>query len=183
MIIYFVRRTYNFFFFFFASVKQFYKTGIRGTITSPNYPENYGFMKDYYWRLATYGERIIELTLDFLDIELADDCAKDFLKVFDGPNPRASLLKTYCGVTPNEEATVKSTLNYMYLHFRADNNKDRRGFKIRWKAMVPIKTPPGVATRKTTFITTISTTETKPDGMIKYLLLFSNNDPLKNISQ
>ena len=48
-------------------------------------------MKDYYWTVATYGGRAIELTVDFLNIESAGDCAKDFLKVFDELNARVTL--------------------------------------------------------------------------------------------
>ena len=97
-------------------------------------------MKDYYWRVATYSGRVIELTVDFLDIESGGGCAKDFLKVFDGLNARATLLKTYCGENPRDAATITSSRNYVYLHFRADGDKDGRGFKVTWKAITPLMT-------------------------------------------
>ena len=115
-------------------------------------------MKDYYWRVATYGGRAIELTVDFLNIESAGDCAKDFLKVFDGLNARATLLKTYCGDFQKDEATVTSSRNYVYLHFRADDERDGGGFKITWKAVIPVKTISGSAARETTVRKTVRTT-------------------------
>ena len=149
-----------------VSVKEIYKTGIRGTIESPNFPENYGFMKDYYWRVATYGGRVIELTVDFLDIESAGDCAKDFLKVFDGLNARATLLKTYCGDTSKVATTITSSRNYMYLHFRADGDNDGRGFKVIWKALTPVKATLGTTIKQKT-VTTASggLTKRKLEGM------------------
>ena len=137
-------------------MRQFYKAGVRGTITSPNYPENYGFVKDYYWRLATYGGRVIELTLDFLDIESAGNCTKDFLKVFDGLNARANLLKTYCGETPMDAAAITSSRNYMYLHFQADGNNDGKGFKVIWKAKTVVETTPGGVGKTTTTVSVTS---------------------------
>ena len=119
-------------------------------------------MKDYYWRVATYRGRVIELTVDFLDIEFAGDCAKDFLKVFDGLNARATLLKTYCGETPMDTATITSSRNYVYLHFRADGNNDGKGFKVIWKAETVVKTTPG-GVRKTR--TTATTAAVRLEGM------------------
>ena len=135
------------------SVKRFYTPGVQGVITSPNYPRNYGYMKDYYWRLATYRGRVIEITIDFLDIESDPNCAKDFLKVYDGVSINAPLLKTFCGGNPSGAATVRSSRYYAYLHFKADGTNDGKGFRVTWKALKPVTS-------------TASTTNTiKPEGI------------------
>ena len=126
-------------------VKRFYKPGVQGVITSPNYPSNYGYLKDYYWRLATYRGRVIEITIDFLDIESDPNCAKDFLKVYDGVNANARLLETWCGRNPSGAATVRSSRQYAYLHFKADESNDGTGFRVTWKALNPtIAKPEGI---------------------------------------
>ena len=43
----------------------------------------------------------------------------------------------------------------MYLHFRADGDKDRKGFKITWRAITPIKMSPGDTKQST--VATITT--------------------------
>ena len=115
-------------------------------------------MKDYYWRVATYSGRVIELTVDFLDIESGGGCAKDFLKVFDGLNARATLLKTYCGETPRDVATITSSRNYVYLHFRADGDKDGTRFKVTWKAIISARVSPSVHSSRVTGVNATLTT-------------------------
>ena len=118
-------------------------------------------MKDYYWRVTTYGGRVIELTVDFLDIESPGDCAKKFLKVFDGPSTNAALLNTYCGDTPKDEPIVVSSRNSVYLHYRSDGERDGGGFKITWKAVIPIKTTSASAARETVVGATVSRVTTE----------------------
>ena len=91
-------------------------------------------MKDFYWRIATYPGRIIELSVDVLDIESSNNCGKDFLKAFDGDTPNAPVLGTFCGDTTHT-TVVTSSRNYLYLHFKADDDKDGKGFRIKWKAV------------------------------------------------
>lgn len=118
-------------------------------------------MKNYYWRVTTYRGRVIELTVDFLDMESAGDCAKDFLKVFDGRSTNAALLNAYCGDSPKDEPTVVSSRNLVYLYFRADGERDGGGFKITWKAVIPVKATSGSAARETMVPTTVSRVTTE----------------------
>ena len=104
-------------------------------------------MKDFYWRIATYPGRIIDLTVDVLDIEPGNNCDKDFLKVFDGDTANALVLGTYCSDTTHNATVITSSRNYLYLHFKADGDKDAKGFRITWKAIAPWKI---VATTSTT---------------------------------
>lgn len=103
-------------------------------------------MKDYYWRIATYRGRVIEITIDSLDIESDPNCAKDFLKVYDGVSTNARLLKTFCGDDPSGAATIRSSRYYAYLHFKADETNDGKGFRVTWKALKPVTSTPSTTT-------------------------------------
>ena len=133
---------------FVVLVRTFYKAGVSGEITSPNYPGSYGVMKDYYWRIATYRGRRIRLTMEVLDIESDSSCTRDFLKVYDGVSTNSALLKTYCGST--ELSSVVSSRQYLYLHFRADASGSGRGFKLTWEAITEVATTTPRATTTTT---------------------------------
>ena len=116
------------------SVKTFYKAGYSGMITSPNYPQNYDVLQDYYWRIATYPRRVIALKFDDFELEGDGDCAKDFVKVYDGLSTRSRLLVTLCG--SKKGAMVSSTNRYIFVHFRSDESNTRKGFKLTWKGII-----------------------------------------------
>lgn len=112
--------------------------GESGLISTPNYPRNYGLNKDYYWTITAPQNKIIELTFEVVDIEGRRDCDKDYLNIFDGSSNVSSLLRTLCGQSqPN---TIVSSANEMYLHFKSDEDTNRQGFKLRWKALEKIIT-------------------------------------------
>lgn len=115
------------------SVKTFYKAGFTGMITSPNYPQNYDVLQDYYWRIATYSGRIVRLKFDDFELEGGGDCTKDFVKVYDGLSTRSRLLETLCG--SKKGAIVSSTKRYIFVHFRSDESVTKRGFNFTWKGI------------------------------------------------
>lgn len=140
-------------------------------------------MKDFYWRIATYPGRFIELTVNFLDIESGSNCDKDFLKVFDGDTTDAPILKTYCSDTSHGAATIISSRNNLYLYFKADGKNDGKGFKITWKAIIPAVTVPGTmitlvtSTNADVTVTAMKATEpvttSKPEGKLNALSCFN----------
>lgn len=124
-------------------METFYVRGESGSISTPNYPGNYGLNKDYYWTITAPQNKIIELTFEVVDIEGRRDCEKDYLNIFDGSSNVSSLLRTFCGQSqPN---TIVSSGNEMYLHFKSDGDTSRQGFKLRWKTLEKV-----VATRAPT---------------------------------
>ena len=111
--------------------RRFTERGTEGVINSPGYPGNYGVKKNYYWTIAVPSGRKIQVAFDDFDVENTEHCGKDFLKVYDGTSDSYTLLKTICGRTL-PEATL-STRNFLYLHFRSDEDVARQGFELRWK--------------------------------------------------
>ena len=121
--------------------RQFYQSGEEGTISSPDYPSNYGIKKNYYWRVEVPEGKRIEVNFDGMDIEYHQGCEKDFLKVYDGSSSGEALLRTYCGKAEPEK--FKSSGRYLYLHFRSDDDRTRKGFQLSWKAF-DVVTPEGI---------------------------------------
>ena len=76
-----------------------------------------------------------------MDIEYHQGCEKDFLKVYDGSSSGEALLRTYCGKAEPEK--FKSSGRYLYLHFRSDDDRTRKGFQLSWKAF-DVVTPEGI---------------------------------------
>ena len=121
--------------------RQFYESGEEGTISSPDYPSNYGIKKNHYWRVKVPEGKRIEVNFDGMDIEYHQGCEKDFLKVYDGSSSGEALLRTYCGKAEPEKFT--SSGRYLYLHFRSDDDGTRKGFQLSWKAF-DVVTPEGI---------------------------------------
>ena len=114
--------------------KTFYESGENGLITSPNYPGNYYAGINYYWVITGERARVIELTVDDVDLEQSLDCKNDFLKIYDGDSKKGTLIRTYCGKLAAVE-TLKSTGNKMHVYFRSDDGNVKPGFKVSWKAI------------------------------------------------
>ena len=130
---------------FYPIVRQYRLSGTEGTIESPNYPSNYGFMKNYYWTIIAPEGKAIELITNELRIEGERNCLKDFLKIYDGESTSSPVLRIYCGIM--NPYPFKSSGPEMYLHFRSDDEIDERGFRIAWKAVDVITTTASTTTQ------------------------------------
>ena len=127
----------------FLVERQFFESGEKGTISSPGYPSNYGIKKNFYWRIEVPQRKKVEISFDNFELEDSPNCVKDFLKVYNGRDAFHSLFGTYCGDTPPEN--LRSSRNYMYLHFQSDDDMTRKGFKVRWRAYEEVQ-PEGIFT-------------------------------------
>ena len=77
------------------------------------------------------------MSFDDFEMENSPNCAKDFLKVYNGRDVFHSLFGTYCGNIPPE--TLRSSRNYIYLHFQSDDDTTRKGFKMQWRTYEEIQ--------------------------------------------
>lgn len=97
-----------------------------GVISSPNYPENYPKETDCIWRIATTpGHRIV---LGFSAFELEDDqeCAYDYVTVYDGDTADSFTLGHFCG--SRIPYRIAASTNDMFMAFKSDGNVQRKGF-------------------------------------------------------
>ena len=108
-----------------------------GTITSPNYPSNYGSHADCSWRITVPNGFVVRLTFIVFDLESSRNCRYDYVKVED---TSGSLIGLYCGT--KAQFTVSSSGRSLYVRFRSDKNVNKGGFRASFTA-VNRRPPPG----------------------------------------
>ncbi|KAM9307657.1 cubilin [Gastrophryne carolinensis] len=102
-----------------------------GSITSPNYPNNYPQNSDCLWTIIVPNGEAVQL--DFQDqfhIEPSENCSSSYLELRDGADSNQRLLAKLCGNTL--PVTYKSLKTAMYLRFRTDSRNPRLGFKAQY---------------------------------------------------
>ncbi|XP_012283189.1 bone morphogenetic protein 1 [Orussus abietinus] len=106
---------------------KFEITAPQGTITSPNYPNDYPGRKDCVWHFTTTPGHRIKLMFTVFDIEPHQECTYDYVAIYDGDSPESLTLGTFCGnKLPHP---ISATGNQMYMVFKSDNTIQRRGFQ------------------------------------------------------
>ncbi|XP_031430543.1 deleted in malignant brain tumors 1 protein-like [Clupea harengus] len=100
----------------------------KGEFFSPNYPGSYPNKANCTWSIQSTGDRIIELSFPFMQVEYRNwdaDCRFDAISVYDGPVSDDRLLHRLCG---NQTLSIKSTKNEMTVLFTSDSTFPYKGF-------------------------------------------------------
>ncbi|KAK4871991.1 hypothetical protein RN001_016115 [Aquatica leii] len=95
-----------------------------GSLHSPNYPQNYDKSDLCEWFIEVEDTHLIELT--FFDLDLAENCDTDFIKVYDGPSAGYPLLQKICGKT--KPGTIRSTRSHMTVELQTGTEFTAKGF-------------------------------------------------------
>ncbi|KAL2100691.1 hypothetical protein ACEWY4_002452 [Coilia grayii] len=107
-------------------------TESKGEFFSPNYPDAYPNNADCIWTIQSTGNRIIELTFPFMQVEYRNwdaHCKFDAISVYDGAMSDNRLLRRMCG---NETQSFNSTRNELTVHFTSDSTFPDKGFHAKW---------------------------------------------------
>nr|XP_046916877.1 tolloid-like protein 1 isoform X2 [Dermatophagoides farinae] len=105
-------------------------TSSNAEIVSPQYPEEYPSKKDCTWLfIATLGHRIKIVFEDF-ELEPQQECAYDFVAIYDGDTPSGQTLGRFCG--SKEPHPLVSSSNKALMVFKTDASVQRKGFKARY---------------------------------------------------
>ncbi|KAF0762933.1 cubilin, partial [Aphis craccivora] len=102
---------------------------IRGTISSPNYPNNYFRDSECVWILkSSVGNRV---SLNFIDFELEEDefCNEDYVEVREGDS-MGPVLGIFCG--PNLPSNITSGTT-LWVKFRSNSIDSAKGFTADFK--------------------------------------------------
>ncbi|XP_002161936.3 tolloid-like protein 1 isoform X2 [Hydra vulgaris] len=111
-----------------------------GSITSPNFPNNYPASSHCVWILESNQSSKIVLNFKSFDLEKHIECRYDYVVVKDGRTRNAKVIGQYCGSRiPQEISTNGSAL---YIEFVSDTSTQNKGFEAAWK-MIP---PPPIST-------------------------------------
>ncbi|XP_036448698.1 CUB and zona pellucida-like domain-containing protein 1 [Colossoma macropomum] len=108
-----------------------------GSVSSPDYPNNYPDNAHCVWQLsAPAGQRIF---LSFVDLELQHCCDCDYINVYDGSSIASSLLGKLCynDITLRD---FRSSSSYMTVLFRSDGSGVARGFIGFFSSSLPENT-------------------------------------------
>jgi len=100
-----------------------------GTVTSPNYPEEYMNDQDVTKVLEVATGFKIELIFKTMDIEPYASCRYDFVEVLD---TNGAQLGKYCGTTVPTNHIISSG-NRLTVRFFSDNSITHTGFEAEWK--------------------------------------------------
>ncbi|KAM4635166.1 bone morphogenetic protein 1-like isoform 2-T4 [Polymixia lowei] len=108
-------------------------TSVTGTISSPNWPDNYPSKKACTWSLSTTPGHRIKIAFNEIDMEAHLECAYDHLEIYDGRATHAPSLGRFCGT--KKPSPVISSGNKMFLRFFSDNSVQKRGFEASHSAV------------------------------------------------
>lgn len=103
--------------------------------TSPGFPTGYPPKSRCMWQIRASENNVISLSFPFFHIE--DDCADDFVAIYDSLSPDDSQAITEkCGQRPpTNPLAVMSSGNIMLVNFISDTDTQRPGFKAIYKAI------------------------------------------------
>ncbi|KAJ8019622.1 Bone morphogenetic protein 1-like [Holothuria leucospilota] len=98
------------------------------TVTSPNYPDDYGINEDCGNTIQAPAGRVIRLTFQTFHLESTSaTCTYDSVNIYEGDSTSSPLLAgPFCGSTIPPPVT--STGNVMYVYFESDGSVQESGF-------------------------------------------------------
>ncbi|XP_069077871.1 embryonic protein UVS.2-like [Pleurodeles waltl] len=105
-------------------------TSSPGTVSSPNFPNNYSNnMNCSFYIVAPDGYKV-SLTFTSFDVEDDVNCYFDSLSIFNGAKLTSPLVDIYCGskIVP----TVTSTRSSLLLQFQSDTSETLKGFQATY---------------------------------------------------
>nr|CAB3234608.1 cubilin [Phallusia mammillata] len=110
-----------------------------GSITSPNYPNNYPRNSNCIWQMFVDPAYHLDVTFDDnFNIEYNDGCLYDYVAFYDGSSEFSPEITRFCGVSGDDTAPdgdpVKSSIQYLTVRFRSDFSTQHAGFKANWEA-------------------------------------------------
>lgn len=102
---------------------------------SPNYPNVYDINEACEWLIRIDQSHRVRFNLLDFDLEPSDNCNKDVLVVYDGPEANAEkILLRHCGTSLPNQTEYVSTSNEMLVVFRSDTEGEYKGFKANYSA-------------------------------------------------
>lgn len=107
-----------------------------GTLTSPDFPHNYGFEHNCSWIISVPIGYHILLSFDTGNFNIHPcnkSCDCDFLEVRAGTTSKGKLVGKFCGAIPPSPIYVSGRESY--LHFVTNKLTNNRGFRTTYKAI------------------------------------------------
>ncbi|XP_068206241.1 LOW QUALITY PROTEIN: cubilin-like, partial [Palaemon carinicauda] len=109
-------------------------TKFSGIFTSPNYPDPYPVNTDCEWFITTAPGTRIKLTVHDFELETADDCIYDKLRIYGGQNEQAPPLTSLCH-KKRIPLYYETQGNNAYLSFHSDQTVRGKGFNMSYTTL------------------------------------------------
>uniref|UniRef100_A0A8C0RW72 Cubilin n=1 Tax=Canis lupus familiaris TaxID=9615 RepID=A0A8C0RW72_CANLF len=106
--------------------------GTHGKIASPLWPGRYPHNSNYQWIVNVNATQVIHGRILEIDIEGAQSCYYDKLRVYDGLGIHSRLIGTYCGT---QTTSFSSSRNSLTFQFSSDSSITGKGFLLEWFAV------------------------------------------------
>uniref|UniRef100_W5MX16 Cubilin n=1 Tax=Lepisosteus oculatus TaxID=7918 RepID=W5MX16_LEPOC len=106
-------------------------TSPTGTLTSPNYPNNYPMNRECVYKIIVETNR--QIMLNFTDFMLEGPyppCSYDYIEIRDGGYETSPLIGKYCSEQP--PPILISHSNRFWIKFRSDSSVTAKGFMAHW---------------------------------------------------
>ncbi|KAJ8280235.1 hypothetical protein GJAV_G00052160 [Gymnothorax javanicus] len=110
------------------------KTGLEGSLSSPNHPKPYPHQQLCTWRISVPEGHVIRLAFQNFSLETQDVCEFDYVEVHDSANTGdGHVLGRFCGTSLPPELTSSGPV--MTLLFVADEGVADSGFYATYRAI------------------------------------------------
>ncbi|XP_023942426.2 cubilin-like [Bicyclus anynana] len=106
-------------------------TSVSGSISSPNYPQNYHENAECFYRIITSAGSKIRISFTDLDLEKTRDCRDDYVEIFNGRDEHSSSYGRHCIMSPTLN-NIETTTNYAFIKFRSDIFISGKGFLLNY---------------------------------------------------
>ncbi|XP_053215446.1 cubilin [Podarcis raffonei] len=120
---------------FFARYKQICQGVVianrsQGILESLNYPNKYPPDSLCTWTIQTTTGNTLNYSFSDFSTEGGENCGRDHLKLYDGPNAQSSLIGTFCGNT--DVPAGGTTGSSLHVVFFSDKIGESTGFQMLW---------------------------------------------------
>ncbi|KAM3593822.1 uncharacterized protein V6R79_022582 [Siganus canaliculatus] len=102
-------------------------TDSEGTITSPNWPNDYTHNRQCIYLVNLPAGEKVALNFTDMNLESHSSCSFDYVEVRDGRMETSPLIGKFCG--NSRPAPILSSSNSLWIRFKSDNSVSRAGFR------------------------------------------------------
>ncbi|CAK1552576.1 unnamed protein product [Leptosia nina] len=109
-------------------------TSVTGSISSPNYPQNYNDNAECFYKIVTSSGSRIRISFIEVDLESTANCRDDYVEIYDGRDVYAPSLGKYCTENSNH-TNIQTTSNHAFIKFRSDIFVGGKGFLLNYETI------------------------------------------------
>ncbi|CAB3228775.1 unnamed protein product [Arctia plantaginis] len=109
-------------------------TSSTGSISSPNYPNEYHNNAECFYRIVTSAGSRIRISFTDLELERTLGCRDDYVEIFDGRDTTAPSLGKHC-LLSTEISNIETSTNHALIKFRSDVYIGAKGFMLNYNTI------------------------------------------------